>query len=803
MADSIITQLKALTDGNSVDVAIQKIHGVYYTIKVAKEAVDVDPTIDNTAKTITITKATAPTDSDALKAAISAVRIGGTPAAPAIDATGGTGIDCSRLNFSVQGAALGECRAITLPFSILDQLKALTKGQSTEVAIQKINNVYYTIKFAKVVAADPDPGITIDNTAKTITVTSTNSLDPSPYADHELDILVKRFLLNFVKIGGTSDAPAIDATGGTGIDCSNLDFSVIKYPYQCKKGITLPLSILTQLKALADGQSVDVATEKINDVSYTIKVAKAAADAATKIDNTAKTITITKATAPTDSDALKAAISAVKIGGTPDAPTIDATGGTGINCSNLDFSVQVVALGECTPITLPDSIITQLKALTDGQSVDVATEKINDVSYTIKVAKAAADAATKIDNTAKTITITKATAPTDSDALKAAISAVKIGGTPDAPTIDATGGTGINCSNLDFSVQVVALGECTPITLPDSIITQLKALTDGQSVDVATEKINDVSYTIKVAKAAADAATKIDNTAKTITITKATAPTDSDALKAAISAVRIGGTSDAPAIDATGGTAIICYGDFAKITDAASAKCSNILFASKGYQDVATSILADNKKIQGADNLKPLIKAVLKVDSANDLKAASIVIQIQSSTANSDVNNAAKNLCPSVTDLTKISEDDFKNCVATAFKGYVTMNKIFTNLPNKAAGVLKSDETKFVDFESGLKEAAFDSGQFYFDFTTPICVARPFVSGVEIPSVDVGTCLNQVNTAAYVLLNADATCGNANKADLSTCYKAIADSGLKALYTATPDALLVDFSADYPDVLDS
>ena len=54
-----------------------------------------------------------------------------------------------------------------------------------------------------------------------------------------------------------------------------------------------------------------------------------------------------------------------------------------------------------------------------------------------------------------------------------------------------------------------------------------------------------------------------------------------------------------------------------------------------------------------------------------------------------------------------------------------------------------------------------------------------------------------------MLLNADAKCGSANKADLTDCYKAIADSGLEALYTAKPVDLLVDFSANYPDVLDN
>ena len=332
------------------------------------------------------------------------------------------------------------------------------------------------------------------------------------------------------------------------------------------------------------------------------------------------------------------------------------------------------------------------------------------------------------------------------------------------------------------------------------------ALKDGASLAIATEKINGVDYTIKFVKAKAGADTKIeiDNTAtKTITITKATAPTDADTLKAAIAEAKIGGTSTAPTIDPSAGTAIMCYADFTKIADAASANCDSILFASKGYTDVATSVLKNNAKITSTDNLKTLIKAVLAKGN-NDLKATSIVTQIISSVPKDDINNAAKALCPAA-DLNKIDADGFKTCVAAAFKGYATMNKILTNLPYEAKGVLKSDNDsiKFVDFESGLKDAAFASGQFYFDFTTTICAARPFISGVEIPSDDVKNCLDQVNTAAHVLLNADAKCGSANKADLTDCYKAIADSGLEALYTAKPVDLLVDFSANYPDVLDN
>ncbi len=580
-------------------------------------------------------------------------------------------------------------------------------------------------------------------------------------------------------------------------------------------------TILDEVKGLTvTGSEVEVGTVLIESTAYNVflkKIDSTATPANPAIDKTNHKITVEVKDTPADANGINTAIATIKVGGTVSAPVYDATG-KDLNCSSgFDTATAPVTCTQVTGLT-PDpakTILEQVQGLTDGNSLAIATEKINGDDYAIKVAKIASGTeGSTIDIGTKTITISKVDwSSSTSDTLKAAIAAVKIGGTSTAPTIDLTNGKAIDCSGLAFD-SITAPGQCAEITLPTptskTILEQVQALNVGDAaLAIATEKINGVDYTIKAAKLATGGAesTVIDNTAKTITISKVDWSTDtanSAALQSAISAVKIGGTVDKLAIDDSKGTPTMCYADFTKIADAASANCDSILFASKGYTDVATSILKDNAKITSTDNLKTLIKAVLKVEATNDLKAASIVSKIIASKANDDINNAAKALCSSA-DLTKISADDFKNCVATALKGYVTMNKILTNLPNQAAGVLKSDDdgTKFVDFESGLKDAAFASGQFYFDFTTPICVARPFISGVEIPSVDVGTCLNQVNTAAYVLLRADAKCGSANKGDLTDCYKAIADSGLKALYTATPDALLVDFSANYPDVLDN
>ena len=461
---------------------------------------------------------------------------------------------------------------------------------------------------------------------------------------------------------------------------------------------------------------------------------------------------------------------------------------------------------------MADSILAQVKALGTGGEVEVAKVKVDAADYDVKfkLDSAASDGQSIVGTT---ITITRTATPKDEVELAKIINALYVkkdgsgGYTIGTDTKDAEQ---LDCASTLFTLTTV--GDCTAITTPTptppakTILAQVLALKEGASLAIATEKINGVDYTIKFVKAKAGADTKIeiDNTAtKTITITKATAPTDADTLKAAIAEAKIGGTSTAPTIDPSAGTAIMCYADFTKIADAASANCDSILFASKGYTDVATSVLKNNAKITSTDNLKTLIKAVLAKGN-NDLKATSIVTQIISSVPKDDINNAAKALCPAA-DLNKIDADGFKTCVAAAFKGYATMNKILTNLPYEAKGVLKSDNDsiKFVDFESGLKDAAFASGQFYFDFTTTICAARPFISGVEIPSDDVKNCLDQVNTAAHVLLNADAKCGSANKADLTDCYKAIADSGLEALYTAKPVDLLVDFSANYPDVLDN
>ncbi len=561
-------------------------------------------------------------------------------------------------------------------------------------------------------------------------------------------------------------------------------------------------SILEQVKALADGNTVQVATEKIGGENYEIIVEKADADAAPAIDTSAKTITITKQDLTlADADALKAVVAEVKIGGVIGAPTIDASG-KALDCSTADFTKDTVQT--CADINLPaptSSILDQVTALTDSQSVQVATEKIGGENYKIFVKKDdSGDKDTELDTSAKTITITKKDVTlADADALKAVVAEVKIGGVIGAPTIDASG-KALDCSTADFTKDTVQT--CADINLPaptSSILEQVKALADGNTVQVATEKIGGENYEIIVEKADADAAPAIDTSAKTITITKQDLTlADADALKAVVAEVKIGGVQGAPTIATTGGTALDCStADFDQST---VQTCADINLTSKDYIDELQEIQKYNDQLvkSSKDLVKPLIKAI---GSSDDLTATSIIAAIKSPSATSKVKDAAKALFPAGTDLSSINEDSFKDAVAAQFKSFVSLNELLNQMPNAGTGVLENSGGRFTEYKTGSVDVSLTPiAQFYYDATIPVCGSRPFVSDTELTDANAKECLKQFHTTAYTALSQDGKCGKGG--DLDVCHKKIAESGLKALYNGGEvDDMKFDISIEYPDLI--
>ncbi len=449
---------------------------------------------------------------------------------------------------------------------------------------------------------------------------------------------------------------------------------------------------------------------------------------------------------------------------------------------------------------MADSILEQVKALADGNTVQVATEKIGGENYEIIVEKADADAAPAIDTSAKTITITKQDLTlADADALKAVVAEVKIGGVIGAPTIDASG-KALDCSTADFTKDTVQT--CADINLPaptSSILEQVKALADGNTVQVATEKIGGENYEIIVEKADADAAPAIDTSAKTITITKQDLTlADADALKAVVAEVKIGGVQGAPTIATTGGTALDCStADFDQST---VQTCADINLTSKDYIDELQEIQKYNDQLvkSSKDLVKPLIKAI---GSSDDLTATSIIAAIKSPSATSKVKDAAKALFPAGTDLSSINEDSFKDAVAAQFKSFVSLNELLNQMPNAGTGVLENSGGRFTEYKTGSVDVSLTPiAQFYYDATIPVCGSRPFVSDTELTDANAKECLKQFHTTAYTALSQDGKCGKGG--DLDVCHKKIAESGLKALYNGGEvDDMKFDISIEYPDLI--
>ncbi len=395
-------------------------------------------------------------------------------------------------------------------------------------------------------------------------------------------------------------------------------------------------TIIESLKALAVGDAaLTVATVKIGADLYSIKIVKADADAATTIDNTAKIITVTKKDIPTTSDALKAAIGEINIGGTVAVPAIVAAGtkgATSVKC-DVDFTTLTTP-ATCADVTLVDLAPTPTTPTIEDiffnlgvydPPLTVATVKINGVVYSIqyKIAKASADAATTIDNTNKVITVAKAIRD---NGLKTDIEAINIGGTVAVPAIVAAGTTGafpVKC-DVDFT-RLTTPATCADVTLVDpaptpttpTIMDSLIALKDSDAaLTVATVKINGTEYSIQYKKAAADSATTIDNTTKVITVTKKDMPADATVLKAAIGEINIGGTVAVPAIvdaDTKGATSVKCDVDFTTLT--APASCVDVILVDPAPTPTTHTIMDSLIALKDSD--AALTVATVKIATVN------------------------------------------------------------------------------------------------------------------------------------------------------------------------------------------
>lgn len=174
-----------------------------------------------------------------------------------------------------------------------------------------------------------------------------------------------------------------------------------------------------------------------------------------------------------------------------------------------------------------------------------------------------------------------------------------------------------------------------------------------------------------------------------------------------------------------------------------------------------------------------------------------------------DAANAYNKACGGkIADITKVDEAGVIACNTELLKGYGFINAILKNLPNKATDVLKVTDNAFSGYAADLDKPAnadkLKAAEAYFKITVTVTGSEPFAAGDAIPepkdytnhAKHVEHTLLQLNTISYELLQVE-SCGSANKADLSECYKGHA-TDLKAIFTVgATDKMNIDVSAKY------
>jgi len=373
-------------------------------------------------------------------------------------------------------------------------------------------------------------------------------------------------LVNNVMIGGTQSLPAIAASLGTGVtalNCGTFQFTATPSTNptlpECTT-ILLPASLLNNIQDLTSTSTV--ATVLIGDSNspYQYNINFAVGTAAGTVINpppsgapvTPGTITITQTQgdwAAATTASLNTLIAGVMIGGAAFSPIIAPSGAIGaipLDCSGILFNdIPPNSPAGCSIVTLPDSILTTVNALSlaegSAQVAQVATALINGGIYggTYNINFAVGAAAETVINlptpgtpgTTGTITITQtqgdcASATTGS--LAALVNGVMIGGTQSLPAIvtSPATGTALDCGTVNFStIPTGSYPSCGTVTLSPSILASVQTLPSG-SLTVATVLIESTSYNVNFA-VGANAGTAINpppsgatGTPGTITITQ-------------------------------------------------------------------------------------------------------------------------------------------------------------------------------------------------------------------------------------------------------------------------------------------
>lgn len=194
----------------------------------------------------------------------------------------------------------------------------------------------------------------------------------------------------------------------------------------------------------------------------------------------------------------------------------------------------------------------------DTTPYDIALKKVN-----------TSPADPKIDQGTHKITVEVQTTPTNAADILAALATVKVIGMTSSPKFGISG-KALDCTGKYFN-RLLKPAVCKEITgLPKLILDEAKQLiNDGDLATVGTVEIGSdatpYDIILKKVSSATPADPKIDTANHKITVEVKDTPDDEDKITTAISTIKVGGTANAPAYDASGKD-VSCPNNFDKAT---------------------------------------------------------------------------------------------------------------------------------------------------------------------------------------------------------------------------------------------
>lgn len=404
-------------------------------------------------------------------------------------------------------------------FSKVKELPAGATSASLEITDVTLDKVIFPVYFGNGVAgASPIVSIVQEVTPRINVIASSSSW---PDANNLVQLLANVYI-------SKSNSRYVVAYGAANASSTAKNILVVpeifKSPIAAAyASITFPASantsIFQRVLKLSSGMSLEIANVLINKVPFGVVIYIGAQDSV--INNETENINLWYLSVPTilnDSAALATLLArnSVVQSAVGNLYMLSIFTGKPLSCAASLFDATTV--GNCTAITVtptPQKIIDTIRIMQTGDSLGIATVRINGVSYTINL-NIGTDNTSNINVSTHMIDLWYAnvSAFTTAPALVTALANNKIFQNVALQyLLSATNGTALSCDESIFTTVTSTVPACSDIviTTPSSIIARVQTMQNLGSLTVATVKIENTTYNIVYNLVNTAASASIDN----------------------------------------------------------------------------------------------------------------------------------------------------------------------------------------------------------------------------------------------------------------------------------------------------